>query len=192
MHPFMLQADLPVIGPLDIPSYFLMIIIAFLVGSSLGVRDARRDGKRVIDFLDLSLLMLVLGMVGARIAFVLLAAPQIELPVPKQSSAGWAHYFCRMAGENHLATTPWNLGRYYLLHPQMVFAVWNGGFVFYGGLLLTIPGGWIFCKRWDGIGKITANPPGRFRACRTWSAGPFDIRWLVCWPGWTAVRRWNI
>lgn len=147
MHPFMLQTDVPGLGPLDVPSYFLLIMVAFLVGSSIGVREGRRTGYRVIDTLDLSLVMLVVGMIGARIAFVFLAAPDIELPVPKQSSEGWAHWFCRRAGENHLVRENWNLGRYYLLHPQAVFEVWNGGFVFYGGFLAVIPAGWWFCKR---------------------------------------------
>lgn len=147
MLPFFLQTNVPILGPLDIPSYFLMITVAFLVGTSLGVREGRREGVRVIDILDLSLVLLVFGLAGSRLAHVFLEAPWIELPVPKQSNLGWAHYFCRMAGENHEVTRPWNLGRYYRLHPQMVFAVWNGGMVFYGGFLLCIPAGLAFCRR---------------------------------------------
>jgi phosphatidylglycerol:prolipoprotein diacylglycerol transferase len=147
MHPFFLQAELPVLGPLDVPSYFLMVTVAFLVGTSLVVRDARREGTRVIDVLDLSLLLLGVGLIGSRLGHVFLESPWVVLPVPKQSNAGWAHYFCRLAGESHETTRPWNLGRYYLLHPQMVFAVWNGGMVFYGGFLAAIPAGWWFCRR---------------------------------------------
>lgn len=146
MHPFLLETHLPGLGPLDVPSYFLLVMTAFLVGSSLVVREFRRHGYRMVDGLDLSLLVLVAGMAGGRLAFVLLAAPDIELAVPAQSNLGWEHVFCRAAGEDHAVTRDWNLGRYYLLHPQMVLAVWTGGFVFYGGLLV-IPALWWFCRR---------------------------------------------
>ena len=147
MLPFFLQTNVPLLGPLDIPSYFLMITVAFLVGTSMAVRDGRREGVRVIDVLDLSLVVLAAGLIGSRLAHVFWESPWITLPVPAQSNAGWGHYFCRLAGESHLTTRPWNLGRYYLLHPQMVFAVWNGGMVFYGGFLLCIPAGLWFCRR---------------------------------------------
>ena len=138
---------IPVLGDLDVPSYFLMVTIGFLVGSSLLVREARRAGGRVIDYLDLSLLVLVVGLVGSRLAHVFLEAPWIELPVPGQPNTGWGHTFCRMAGESHAVTRDWNLGRYYLLHPQMVAAVWNGGVVFYGGLIAGAPAMLWFCRR---------------------------------------------
>ncbi|HVO30945.1 MAG TPA: prolipoprotein diacylglyceryl transferase [bacterium] len=147
MLPLIVDMQIPGLGPLEVPSYFLMVTVAFLVGTSLAVRDARRMGIRVIDVLDLSLIALAFGLAGARLAHVFLESPWITLPVPAQSNAGWTHFFCRMAGENHDVTRPWNLGRYYLLHPQMVFALWNGGLVFYGGLILGLPAGWIFCRR---------------------------------------------
>ena len=147
MLPFFLQTNVPLLGPLDIPSYFLMVTVAFLVGTSLGVRDGRREGVRVIDILDLSLVLLAFGMIGSRLAHVFWEAPWITLPVPAQPNTGWAHYFCRLAGAHHEVKSNWNLGRYYLLHPQMVFAIWNGGMVFYGGFLLCIPAALVFCRR---------------------------------------------
>lgn len=147
MLPLILQTRLPWLGPLDVPSYFLLITIAFLVGTSLVVRDARREGFRVIDVLDLSLVLLAAGLIGARLGHIFFESAWITLPVPAQSSAGWQHFFCRMAGESHATTRPWNLGWYYLLHPQMVFAVWNGGMVFYGGFLLAFPSALWFCRR---------------------------------------------
>ncbi len=157
MRPLLFETELPLIGALDLPSFFLMMTVAFLVATSLGVRDARADGMRVIDVLDLSLVALVVGLVGARLGHVFLESPWIELPVPavvdpatgvgQRTVPGWMHLFCRMAGESHEVTRPWNLGRYYLLHPQAVFAVWNGGLVFYGGFLLGLPALYLFGRR---------------------------------------------
>lgn len=148
MRPLFFEWDgIPVLGDLDVPSYFLMLTIGFLVGSSILVREARRSGGRVIDYLDLSLIVLITGLIGSRLAHVFLEGPWIELPVPAQSSEGWGHFFCRWAGESHAVRRDWNLGRYYLLHPQMVAAVWNGGVVYYGGLMLGAPAALWFCKR---------------------------------------------
>ena len=148
MRPLFFEWDaIPVLGDLDVPSYFLMLTIGFLVGSSVLVREARRGGGKVVDYLDLSLIVLVTGLIGSRLAHVFMEAPWIELPVPAQSNEGWGHYFCRAAGESHAVRRDWNLGRYYFLHPQMVAAVWNGGIVYYGGLMLGIPAGLWFCKR---------------------------------------------
>ena len=149
MHPFFLNSDLGGI-PLDVPSYFTMVMIAFLVGTSLVVREARREGVKVVDVLDLSLVCLVAGLVGARLGHVFFESPWIDdIVVQKQDATGWQHILCRWTGDavKHQVSQPWNLGRYYLLHPQMVLAVWNGGVVFYGGLLLGLPCAWWFCKR---------------------------------------------
>src|SRR5690242_6858730 len=119
MRPLFFEWDgIPLLGDLDVPSYFLMVTIGFLVGSSILVREARRGGGKVIDYLDLSLIVLVVGLIGSRLAHVFLEAPWIELPVPAQPNTGWGHFFCRMAGESHAVRREWNLGRYYLLHPQ--------------------------------------------------------------------------
>ena len=148
MRPLFFEWDaIPVLGDLDVPSYFLMLTIGFLVGSSVLVREARRGGGKVVDYLDLSLIVLITGLIGSRLAHVFMEAPWIELPVPAQSNEGWGHYFCRAAGESHAVRRDWNLGRYYFLHPQMVAAVWNGGIVYYGGLMLGIPAGlWFGCQ----------------------------------------------
>lgn len=149
MRPLYFRWDgIPLLGDLDVPSYFLMLTIGFLVGSSILVREARRSGAKVIDYLDLSLLVLVVGLVGSRLAHVFMEAPFIDdIVVPAQSNLGWQHVFCRMAGESHEVSREWNLGRYYLLHPQMVAAVWNGGVVFYGGLIAGIPATIWFCRK---------------------------------------------
>jgi phosphatidylglycerol:prolipoprotein diacylglycerol transferase len=36
---------------------------------------------------------------------------------------------------------------YYLEHPAKIFAVWEGGMSFHGGLIGVIVAGWIFCRR---------------------------------------------
>lgn len=36
---------------------------------------------------------------------------------------------------------------YYINHPLKVFAVWEGGMSFHGGLIGVIVGGWVFCRR---------------------------------------------
>lgn len=62
--------------------------------------------------MDLGLVVVVTGFLGARLAHVLYEEPS-----------------------------------YYAEHPVEVFAVWQGGLVFYGGMLSALGAAWLFCRR---------------------------------------------
>lgn len=142
------------LGDLSVPAYFFMIVVGFLVAVSLVIRLARFNGKRVIDILDLTLWVFGAGLVGSRLGHVFFNAPfETFKETWKVDVSGIGHVLCQWAGYAHNTVGPsgppveWNLGMYYLLHPHMVAAVWNGGVVFYGGVLLALPVGYWFCKR---------------------------------------------
>src|SRR5579859_3443467 len=116
MHPFLLRTDpLPLLGRMDVPSYFLMEMVAFLVATSLVIREARRAGIRVIDGLDLALVCLIAGLVGARLGHVFFESPWVDKPVEAAADweHGWQHILCRWAGDapRHQIKQDWNLGR---------------------------------------------------------------------------------
>jgi phosphatidylglycerol:prolipoprotein diacylglycerol transferase len=67
MHP-----ELAHIGPVSIKSYGFMLMLAFVVSMLWCLRTARRKGFSTDQVIDLSLLILILGVVGSRIVFVLL------------------------------------------------------------------------------------------------------------------------
>jgi len=66
MHPILFE-----IGPLIIHSYGVMLALAFVVGIWFAIRQAKREEIPANTILDLSLVALITGIIGARILFVL-------------------------------------------------------------------------------------------------------------------------
>lgn len=67
MHPVIGQ-----IGPLTIYSYGLMLAVAFLLSVFLIKREAQRQGLNAAKIVDLALYLIIFGIVGARVFYVLL------------------------------------------------------------------------------------------------------------------------
>jgi len=64
--------DLFSIGPVPIRSYGLMLAVSFLVGVWYVSRMARRDGKSIDQFLAVAYILIIGGVVGARLSYVVL------------------------------------------------------------------------------------------------------------------------
>ncbi len=82
----------------------------------------------------------------------------------------------------------------YLAHPLEIFAVWNGGMSFHGGLLGTILAGWLYCRKMKlnfleladivmvavplglGLGRL-----GNFINAELWGR-PTDVPWAMVFP----------
>jgi phosphatidylglycerol---prolipoprotein diacylglyceryl transferase len=92
--------------------YAITLAVAFLSGSALAAREGQRVGIARWAVLDVAFWCLVLGMVGARAAFVVVEAPTF-----------WAGCF-----------HPQQLG---LSAPDCTWALrfWEGGMVFYGSVI---------------------------------------------------------
>lgn len=97
------------IGPFPIRSWGVMLAIAFVVGIIMAQRRAKRYGIETNFILDLSILILVSSIVGARIAYVI------------DHFDFYFHNPSKIFGE-------WESG--------LIFC---GGLIFYGGILLAIP-----------------------------------------------------
>lgn len=99
------------IGALTIKSYGLMLALAFLAGVVLSQWRARARGIDPQLMVDLSVIILVAGVAGSRIQYVLF----------------------------HLGDFRDN--------PWRIFAVWEGGLTFYGGLVLAVIVGTLYLRR---------------------------------------------
>ena len=105
MHPVLLK-----IGQCPIYSYGAMLALAFLVCSFLAKRRAASlgmDGERV---LDLTIVLIISGVIGGRLMFVLLDLD------------------------------------YFRSRPLDIFKLWEGGLVWYGGLILAVISGAVFLR----------------------------------------------
>jgi len=67
MHP-----DLITIGPLTVHSYGLMIAIGFLLGLYVAIRTGRRNGIDSQKIMDMGFLLIISGIIGSRITYVLI------------------------------------------------------------------------------------------------------------------------
>src|SRR5689334_23361760 len=75
------------IGPLALRWYSLMIVLGAVVASFLATREARRRGQDPEHVWQLLPLVLILGIIGARLGWVLVSLGEI------QAKGGWEHAF---------------------------------------------------------------------------------------------------
>ncbi len=107
MRPWLFHA-----GDIGVPSYWAMLMIGMSAAVYFSFREARRDGLDPNPLLDVSLVAIVLGIIGARLMHVL-----VEEDPMRDGQLILFHY---------------------LDHPADIFKLWNG-LAFYGGLLLAMP-----------------------------------------------------
>jgi phosphatidylglycerol---prolipoprotein diacylglyceryl transferase len=67
MHP-----DLITVGPLTVHTYGLMIAIGFLAGLFVAVKTGRRNGIDSQKIMDMGFLLIISGVIGSRITYVLM------------------------------------------------------------------------------------------------------------------------
>jgi len=77
------------IGSIELRSYGVMIALAFVVGTWLGVREARRKGFDPELIYDLLFVVMLASLAGARLYFVLVSEPLEYLRHPWEILAIW-------------------------------------------------------------------------------------------------------
>ncbi len=77
IYRFIAPSEWPLIGGVDLstPAYFFFLTLGFLLATNIVVREAQRSREDVRDMLDLAILMLVGGLVGARLGHILFEMP---------------------------------------------------------------------------------------------------------------------
>ncbi len=152
------------IGFTTLPSYFTLLMVGLTLATLLAHREGLRRGIDGNTILDLGLLMMAMGLIGARILHVLadghlqdyihLCFDPDKLPglALEGDRACVSDLQCQTAGlGDRCAPTGLCRQDQDCLRP---FKIWYGGYVFYGGLLLAIPVGITFLRRrgvaaWD-------------------------------------------
>lgn len=143
-------------GPLSFPSWFTLLLVGFCAAIVLAWRDAPRLGIARRDALDLSLLMMLAGLLGARALHILadgalmdyihlctdpLAVGGAAPPAPCATDAT-----CLSAGLGALCDTSTGL-----CHPARdclrALKLWTGGFAWYGGVAAAVPAGILLARR---------------------------------------------
>ena len=158
MKPTFFEFYAPIVGQVTFPSYMTMLMIGFIVAISLARRQGERMGMNGNHLVDLGLLMLILGIVGARLLSVLadgkfhdfvnlctdptkVEAVDRLVEVCQENAQCGYHYVCDLATNR--------------CHPPRdclaAFKFWWGGLTYYGGLLLSVPCGMLYAHK-KGLG----------------------------------------
>ena len=146
--------DIPVLGHLDLPSYFVMLTLSFVIGAWMTKREAPRVGLDPERVLDLNIYIVVAAIIGARVLHVIadghfhdyvnlcinnfkVPATEAKVSFCNASSECGYDYVCNLAAHT--------------CHPPRdcfaVFEVWRGGLVFYGGFLFAVAFGLYFARK---------------------------------------------
>lgn len=154
MKPTFLEFHAPLIGEVTFPAYMTMLMIGFIVAIGMVRRDGERMGMNGNHLVDLGLLMLVCGILGARLLSVLadgklhdfvnlcMDPTQVEaidrlVDVCQTSAQCGYHYVCDLQTNT--------------CHPPRdclaALKFWWGGLTYYGGLVLAVPVGMWYARK---------------------------------------------
>ena len=154
--------DIPVLGHLDLPSYFVLLTLSFIIGAWMTYREAPRIGLDRERVLDLNIYIVIWAIVGARLLHVIadghlhdyvnlcldnfkVRATEAKVSFCNASSeCGW-DYVCTVA--THTCPPPRDC--------FAVLEVWRGGLAYYGGFLFATAFGLYFARKYRmGMWKV--------------------------------------
>ena len=154
--------DIPILGHLDLPSYFVLLTLSFVIGAWMTRREAPRLGLDRERVLDLNIYIVVWAIVGARFLHVIADGhfhDYVNLCVDnfKVHATEAKVTFCNASSE-----CGWdyvcNLAAHTCHPPRDCFAaleVWRGGLTFYGGFIFATAFGLYFARKHRmGVGKV--------------------------------------
>jgi phosphatidylglycerol:prolipoprotein diacylglycerol transferase len=142
LKPNLFSIPFPFVGHIDFPSYFTFLLLGFIVTCLLAQREAKGRGIARRFVLDLWALLLISGLLGARLLHVLADGDfwNYVHQCTDPSLVDWGY------NQRECADFGWSW------HPEgrctppysdctLPFQFWRGGFAFYGGIFLCLPAG---------------------------------------------------
>ncbi len=154
MRPILVEFSVPGLGELSFPTYMTLLVVGFIAAVWLLRRWGDRDGLPGHQLVDIGFVMLIAGLLGARLLSVLadgqlrdfihLCTDPALVPAP---DALVSHCTTDAeCGGNYLCDTERNA-----CHPRRdclaALKFWQPGLTFYGGLLAALPAGLWLARR---------------------------------------------
>ena len=154
------------LGPLQLPAYFTLLMVGFTLAILLAHAEGVKKGLNGNAILDCGLLMLAMGLTGARLLHVVADGQFMDYvhlctdpaQVPGLSLGAGVHCAdadqCLRAGLGDLCEASTGLCRQQQ-DCLRVFKIWYGGYAYYGGFLLAVPTGlWFLHRRRVSMWKV--------------------------------------
>ncbi len=159
MHPILLD-----FAGAQVPAYLTMIMFGFFAAIFIARRDAEALGIDGVRIVDLGILMLLLGVLGARLLAVLTdgslqdfihLCTDSRLVDPVDTSVKFCQtnkecgfdYLCNLSARDAVLAGSQRSMCYPPGDCLAAIKFWQGGLTYYGGVLLALPGAWIFMAR---------------------------------------------
>jgi len=128
------------LGETDIHSYYVFLTLGFIAAILLGWRECKRAGLDVAPFLELSFVIVIAGIFGARLMHVVAESMPHDFfysatlhkgaPTAAELVKKGATDVEKIAGYGE------PIIKFYARFPAQIFYLWKGGMAFYGGLIL--------------------------------------------------------
>jgi phosphatidylglycerol:prolipoprotein diacylglycerol transferase len=151
------QCPIPGIGRIVLPSYFILLALAFIIGTLLARREARRCGLDAEKMTDLAIYIVIFAMIGSRLAHVLFDGmlgdyvhlclhPENVPALGLEKRICFSDADCRLGNAQYVCSLATNG-----CHPPRdclaAFRAWQGGLTYYGGFLLAFLFAYVYVRR---------------------------------------------
>jgi phosphatidylglycerol:prolipoprotein diacylglycerol transferase len=153
LKPTFLEFTLPIFGKVEFAAHLTMLIVGFLVAILLSRRHAERIGVNGDRIVDLGILMLVAGVLGARILSVLTDGHFMDF-VHLCTDPRLVDNLPAPAGDCVTNRCPYDYlcdAERMVCHPPRdclaALKFWQGGLTYYGGFLLALAVGIWYARR---------------------------------------------
>ncbi len=139
------------IGDFAVHSYFFFLTVGFIVATIIGIVEFKRHRLPVKNFIDLAIVIVIFGMIGARLMHVVAEdIPHDVYCSKKLDRCGPDPARLKKQGGDDVIKE-FNRGekiiKFYIAHPSRIFNVFKGGLAYYGGFILGTIAALIFIKR---------------------------------------------
>ncbi len=138
------------IGDFAVHSYFFFLTVGFIVATIIGIIEFRKNGLSVKNFTDLAIVIVIFGMIGARLMHVVVEdIPHDVYCSKKIDKCGPDPQKLKKEGGDDVIKE-FNRGekiiRFYIAHPSRIFNIFKGGLAYYGGFILGTLAALIFMR----------------------------------------------
>ncbi|MCX7943802.1 MAG: prolipoprotein diacylglyceryl transferase [Deltaproteobacteria bacterium] len=138
------------ISDFSVHSYFFFLAIGFLIASLIGIVEFRKKGLPIKNFIDLAIIIVIFGMIGARLMHVVAEdIPHDVYCSKKLNRCGPDPNKLKKEGGDDVVKE-FNRGekilKFYMAYPSRIFNIFKGGLAYYGGFILGTIAALIFMR----------------------------------------------